>query len=207
MSETVEFEIKKQFENYLVIVKTMSNDREKSFYDAYGKDAIVFGYVMKSKIRYRNFRIAKTFKKLHYFDKNAGKGQKSQNVFTAYSGVPSYKLQEIISVLDYYHINYIVVDKMQNYKITYMRQFKDNSYEIYYQNGLYYKRILYKLKNINRFLRANSDSGEILYLIYDIERCIDDYRKKYKNLKNKKKIGKKENETRRKNRKESSIRK
>ena len=32
MSETVEFEIKKQFKNYLVIVKTMSNDREKSFY-------------------------------------------------------------------------------------------------------------------------------------------------------------------------------
>lgn len=72
-----------------------------------------------------------------------------------------------------------------------MRQFKDNSYEIYYQKGLYYKRILYKINTINRFLRANSDSGEILYLIYDIERCIDDYRKKYKNLKNKKKIGKK----------------
>ena len=33
MSETVEFEIKNQFKNYLVIVKTMSNDREKSFYN------------------------------------------------------------------------------------------------------------------------------------------------------------------------------
>lgn len=205
MSETVEFEIKKQFNNYLVIVKTMSNDREKSFYNAYGKDALILGYVMKSKIGYRNFYVAKTFKKLHYFDKNAGEGQKKQNVFTAYSGVPSYKLQEIISVLDYYHINYIIVDKIQNYEITRMRQFKDNNYESYYQKALYYKRILYKMKNINRFLRANSDSGEILYLIYDIERCIDDYRKKYKNLKNKKKIGKKENETRR-NREESSVR-
>lgn len=195
MSETVEFEIKNQFKNYLVIVKTMSNDREESFYNAYGKDSLVFGYIMKSKIRYRNFHVAKTFKKLHYFDRNS---EKKQKVFTSYSGIPSYKLKEIISVLDYYHINYIIVDKTQNYKITNMRQFKDNSYEIYYQKGLYYKRILYKIKTINRFLRANSDSGEILYLIYDIERCIDDYRKKYKNLKRKLE---KENGIREKNRK------
>lgn len=180
MSETVEFEIKKQFKNYLVIVKTMSNNREKSFYDVYGKDALIFGYVMKAKISYRNFKIAKTFKKLHYFDKNAGTGQKRQKVFTAYSGLPAYKLQEIISVLDYYHINYIIVDKMQNYQITSIGQFKDNNYERYYQKGLYYKRILYKIKNINRYLRANSDNGEILYLIYDIERCIDDYQKSTK---------------------------
>lgn len=108
MSETVEFEIKNQFYNYLVIVKTISNDREESFYKAFGKDALVFGYVMKSKIRYRNFHVAKTFKKLHYFDRNA---EKKQKVFTSYSGIPSYKLKEIVSVLEYYHINYIIVDK------------------------------------------------------------------------------------------------
>ena len=177
MSETAEFEIKNQFKNYLVIVKTMSNDREKSFYSAYGKDALIFGYIMKSKIIYRNFYVAKTFKKLHYFDRDS---EKRQKVFTSYSEIPSYKLKEIISVLDYYHINYIIVDKIQNYKVLNMRQFKDNSYENYYQKGLYYKRILYKIKTINIFLRSYSDSGEILYLIYDIERCIDDYRKKFK---------------------------
>lgn len=177
MSETVEFEIKNQFKNYLVIVKTMSNDREKSFYSAYGKDALIFGYIMKSKIIYRNFYVAKTFKKLHYFDRDS---EKRQKVFTSYSEIPSYKLKEIISVLDYYHINYIIVDKIQNYKVLNMRQFKDNSYENYYQKGLYYKRILYKIKTINIFLRSYFDSGEILYLIYDIERCIDDYRKKFK---------------------------
>ena len=64
-----------------------------------------------------------------------------------------------------------------------MRQFKDNNYESYYQKALYYKRILHKIKNINNFLRSHSDSGEILYLIYDIERCMADYQKKYKNLK------------------------
>ena len=177
MSETVEFEIKNQFKNYLVIVKTMSNDREKSFYSAYGKDALIFGYIMKSKIIYRNFYVAKTFKKLHYFDRDS---EKRQKVFTSYSEIPSYKLKEIISVLDYYHINYIIVDKIQNYKVLNMRQFKDNSYENYYQKGLYYKRILYKIKTINIFLRSYSESGEILYIIYDIERCIDDYRKKFK---------------------------
>ena len=177
MSETVEFEIKNQFKNYLVIVKTMSNDREKSFYSAYGKDALIFGYIMKSKIIYRNFYVAKTFKKLHYFDRDS---EKRQKVFTSYSEIPSYKLKEIISVLDYYHINYIIVDKIQNYEVLNMKQFKDNSYENYYQKGLYYKRILYKIKTINIFLRSYSDSGKILYLIYDIERCIDDYRKKFK---------------------------
>ena len=43
MSQTVEFEMNKQLKNYIVIVKNMSEDREKSFYDAYGKDALVFG--------------------------------------------------------------------------------------------------------------------------------------------------------------------
>ena len=47
MSETVEFEINKQFKNFVVVVKNMSENREKSFYDAYGKDALVFGYIMK----------------------------------------------------------------------------------------------------------------------------------------------------------------
>lgn len=182
MSETVEFEINKQFKNYIVIVKTMSENREKSFYDAYGKDALVLGYIMKLKIRYRHFRIAKTFKKIHYFDKDSGVEKKTQRVFTAYSGVPAYKLQEMINVLDYYHINYIVVDKMQNYEITHMKQFNDNKYDKHYQKGLYYKRIQNKIKTIDEFLKANSDSGEIMYLIYDIERCIDDYQKRRKSL-------------------------
>ena len=180
MSETVEFEIKNQFKNYLVIVKTMSNDREKSFYSAYGKDALIFGYIMKSKIIYRNFYVAKTFKKLHYFDRDS---EKRQKVFTSYSEIPSYKLKEIISVLDYYHINYIIVDKIQNYKVLNMRQFKDNSYENYYQKGLYYKRILYKIKTINIFLKSYPYRREILYLIYDIVRCIDDYLKNFKKYK------------------------
>lgn len=168
-----------------------------NFYNVYGKDALVLSYVMKAQIRYSNFHISKTFKKLHYFDKKAGEGQKRQKVFTAYSGIPAYKLKEIISALEYYHINYIIVDKMQNYQIIHMAQFKDNNYGNYYQKGLYYKRILYKIKNINSFLKSNANSGEILYLIYDIERCIGDFRKKYKNLKNKEKIGKRENENRR----------
>ena len=185
MSETIEFEINKQFGNYLVLIKTMSKDREKCFYRAYGKNALVLGYVMKATIQYRNFKITKTFQKLHYLEKTEKAKPKMQHVFTAYSNVPSYRLQEIVSVLDYYHINYIMVDKMQNYSITSIQHFKDNRYEHYYQKGLYYKRILYKIKNINRFLRAISDNGEILYLIYDIERCIKDYQKNFK-LKNKK---------------------
>ena len=184
MSQTIEFEINKQFKNYIVIVKTMSKDKEKSFYDTYGKDALVFGYVMKLKIKYRYFRTAKTFKKMHYSDEDNEVGSKMQRVFTSYSGIPSYKLQEIVSVLNYYHINYIIVDKIQNYKITHVRQFKDNNYDAYYQKGLYYKRILTKIKSINKFLRVNSDSGEIIYLIYDIERCMNDYLKRAKILNN-----------------------
>ena len=33
MSQTVEFEMNKQLKNYIVIVKNMSEDREKSFYE------------------------------------------------------------------------------------------------------------------------------------------------------------------------------
>lgn len=183
MSKTVEFEINKQFEKYIVIVKNVSDNREKSFYDTYGKDALVFAYVMKQKIRYRKFNIAKTHIKTHNNPKE--KNLKTEKVFTAYSGIPTSKIQEIISVLNYHHINYIIIDKMQDYKIINIKQFKDNKYDIYYKKGLYYKRIMYKMKNINNFLRTNSDSGEIMYLIYDIERCIDDYKKRTKD-----KIGK-----------------
>lgn len=68
MSQTVEFEMNKQLKNYIVIVKNMSEDREKSFYDAYGKDALVFGYIMKQKIRYRSFQISKTLRKMKCFN-------------------------------------------------------------------------------------------------------------------------------------------
>ena len=108
MSVTVEFEINKQFKNYIVIIKNMSEDREKSFYDSYGKDAFVFGYVMKQKIFYKNFRIAKVSKKKNNYNKEKTKVEK---VFTSYSGIPSYKLQEMISVLNYNHINYIIIDR------------------------------------------------------------------------------------------------
>ena len=73
---------------------------------------------------------------------------------------------------------------MQNYKITHMKQFKDNKYDFYYQKGLYYKRIIYKMKSINEFLRNNSGSGEIMYLIYDIERCICDIIRSKKRMDN-----------------------
>ena len=65
MSETIEFEIKKQFNNYLIVVKTMSNDKEESFYNAYGKDALVFGYVMKSKITLFRQKITKETKNFY----------------------------------------------------------------------------------------------------------------------------------------------
>ena len=178
MSETIEFEMNKQLKDYVVIVKNMSKDREKCFYDAYGKDALVFGYVMKQKIKYRSFSVSKTLRKMQYFNKENSISTKKEKVFTAYSGMPSYKIQEIVSVFNYNHVNYVIVDKMENYKITHIKQFKDNKYNLYYQKGLYYKRIIYKIKSISEFLKNNSDSGEIMYLIYDIERCIDDYRKR-----------------------------
>ncbi len=181
MSETIEFEMNKQFKDYVIIVKNMSKDKEKYFYDTYGKDALVFGYVMKQKIRYRSFCVSKTFRKMQCFNKKKDRNIKKEKIFTAYSGMPSYKVQEIMSVFNYNHVNYIIVDKMENYKVTHIKQFKDNKYDFYYLKGLYYKRIIYKIKNISEFLRNNSDSGEIMYLIYDIERCINDYCKRKNN--------------------------
>ena len=50
-----------------------------------------------------------------------------------------------------------------------------------YQNKKYF---ITTEQSINEFLRNNSDSGEIMYLIYDIERCIDDYCKRNKEKNN-----------------------
>ena len=86
MSETIEFEMNKQLKDYVVIVKNMSKDREKCFYDAYGKDALVFGYVMKQKIKYRSFSVSKTLRKMQYFNKENSISAKKEKVFTGFTG-------------------------------------------------------------------------------------------------------------------------
>lgn len=92
MSETVEFEINKQFKNFVVVVKNMSENREKSFYDAYGKDALVFGYIMKQKIRYRNFRVSKTLRKMQCFNEDDEKNRR--------------KRKSLRPTVAYHHINF-----------------------------------------------------------------------------------------------------
>lgn len=92
MSETVEFEINRQLKNYVVIVKNMSEDREKSFYDAYGKDALVFGYIMKQKIRYRMFRVSKTLRKMQASTKMMKKNRR--------------KRKSLRPTVAYHHINF-----------------------------------------------------------------------------------------------------
>ena len=64
MNQTMEVEINKEFENYIVIYKTMSDDRTKGFYRVYGKDAIVFAYLLKLKIRYKYINVAKVKRKM-----------------------------------------------------------------------------------------------------------------------------------------------
>lgn len=185
MNQTMEMEINKEFNDYVVLYKTMSKDRTKGFYTVYGKDAIVFAYLLKQKIRYKYLSIAKVVKKMLCFNKKSDEKNKKEKVFTSTCTVPLYKLNEVTSVLNYNHVNYMIVDKIENCSITTKKEFKANKYDECYTKGLRYKRIIPKINSIIAFLRGNSDSGEIMYLIYDIERCIDDFKKREERRKRK----------------------
>ena len=179
MNQTMEAEINKEFENYIVIYKTMSEDRTKGFYRVYGKDAIVFAFLLKLKIRYKYINVAKVKRKM--LSSNKEEDNKKEKVFTSYVSVPLHKFNEIVSVLNYNHANYMIIDKAANYNVMVRKEFKANKYDYYYNKGLHYIRILPKINTIESFLERNSDNGEIMYLIYDIERSIDDFKKRNEN--------------------------
>lgn len=179
MNQTMEVEINKEFENYIVIYKTMSDDRTKGFYRVYGKNAIVFAYLLKLKIRYKYINVAKVKRKM--LSSNKKEDNKKEKVFTSYVSVPLQKFNEIVSVLNYNHANYMIIDKAANYNVMVRKEFKANKYDYYYNKGLHYIRILPKINTIESFLERNSDNGEIMYLIYDIERSINDFKKRNEN--------------------------
>lgn len=108
-----------------------------NFYETYDKDAIIINQITKYKLKYKN---------------------------SITVGFPLISLDKVKSKLEDLHINYIIIEKTDCYKIISKKKFKDNNYIKYEEEAqkkliiktriddIYNNLTSYKNENINEIL-------------------------------------------------------
>lgn len=121
-----------------------------SFYYCYGKDSIIISYIGKYKINIIQ-----------------------ENIYTC--SFPKAAYNKVISRLEDKKINYIVLDRRNNYTEEEKSNNKNlNNYQKYYELGKQEMGVRLRIQKIMKYLEKNLDDKE---LIIDIERIIDERRK------------------------------
>lgn len=118
------------------------------FYYAYGKDA----YILSDLFGY----------KLNNFE---------TNIYSV--GFPSNSYSKVISRLERLKINYLILDKRNNYEVLEFQNYKNlNNYNEYFEQAK--KEILIKIRiqKINEYLLKNIKSAHIKEKIYGIEKIL-----------------------------------
>ena len=119
-----------------------------TFYHCYGRDAYIlsyiFGYKMKS--------LEKNYKEC---------------------GFPVSAINKIMAKLEILKINYILIDRRNNYEIDDKIDFKDlNEYETYYEKANIYLNYKSRIDNINSFLLENMNRKDFRKILSQIEEVI-----------------------------------
>lgn len=139
------------------IVKTIKQIHPKdvllvkigSFYHAYGKDAIILSYLFNYKIKIQ------------------------ENIYTCGFPLASYK--KVISKLEDKKINYLMVDRRNNYEKDEENDNKNlNTYEEIYKIAHIYIRCKKRIDNINTYLYNNLHNKEIYKKIKEIEEILNE---------------------------------
>ena len=118
------------------------------FYYVYGKDA----YILSDLFGY----------KLNEFE---------TNIYSV--GFPSNSYSKVISRLEQLKINYLILDKRNNYEVLEFENYKNlNNYDEYFEKAK--KEILIKIRiqKINEYLLKNINSAHIKEKIYGIEKIL-----------------------------------
>ena len=127
--------------------------RVGTFYIAYGKDAYIVSYLFGYKI----------------------KPVDSTNY--ASSGFPVGSINKIKSALESRKINYVLLNKSDNYEVEEFDDNKDlNRYEEIYDKAHKYIRLKDRISDINNYLIDNVNKNNIKEILFKIEDIIDESR-------------------------------
>lgn len=118
------------------------------FYYAYGKDA----YILSDLFGY----------KLNEFE---------TNIYSV--GFPSNSYSKVISRLEQLKINYLILDKRNNYDVLEFQNYKNlNNYNEYFEKAKKENLIKIRIQKINEYLLKNINSAHIKEKIYEIEKIL-----------------------------------
>lgn len=129
MSETIDLELKRAFPDYVVFVKYNDYEKPKNSkkvlapkYIVYKKDAFICSYFLRTNVQIKSCSIAKIQSKLQF-----GRGQREDVDVTSLT-FPCERYSKIVSKLKYLSVNYISVNKTENYYEIERVEFKNNAY-------------------------------------------------------------------------------
>lgn len=122
------------------------------FYYCYGKDAYIISY---------------------FFDYKLNLIENS--IYSC--GFPSQSLGKVISKLEIKKINYVIVDRRNNYEVEEKESYKNlNSYEKYFEKAKQEIGIKMRIQRINAYLLDNSERNDIKEMLLSIERILQKHR-------------------------------
>lgn len=123
-----------------------------SFYNLYGKDAYIISYLFGYNL--------KTI----------------ENTFSC--GFPRNCINKVIAKLENKKIDYICVDKRNNYDVLFKLENRNlNTYNEFYEKSKKYLNIKNRINNITNYLNKSVDEKDIKELLCEIEKAIDERRK------------------------------
>lgn len=133
MSETIDLELKKAFPNYVVFIK-YNNRRKENLnrfepkYIVYKKDALICSYFLKIGVQIKSCKVAKIKSNLEF-----KRGQK-ENINVNSLVIPCELYSKMARKLKYLSVNYICVNKSDNYYEEEHMEFDINQYNDVYNN-------------------------------------------------------------------------
>ena len=121
-----------------------------NFYHAYGKDSFILSYLFNYKI----------------------------DLFKNECGFPMVSLNKVLAKLEDEKLNYIVIDKRNNYDVELQQDFKNlNKYEAVYAKSKNYVNYKSRVDNINKNLMELIHKQDFRKLLGEVEKLIDERRK------------------------------
>ena len=126
--------------------------KEGEFYHSYGKDAYIVSYLLGYKLKKVND--------------------------TKICGFPTISMNKVLSKLESKKINYILVDKRNNYEVEDQENFKNlNNYnKAFYKAKEHINRRI-RVENINEYILKIVDEDNFKNIINQVEKIIDENRK------------------------------
>lgn len=123
-----------------------------SFYYVYGKDSYIISYLFLYQLK------------------------KIENTYAC--GFPAKSLNKVIATLENKKINYISVDRRNNYEIDFKFDNKNlNKYNETFEIAKKQISIQNRIDDINNYLKENINRNNIKDIIYEIEKIINERRK------------------------------